>query len=152
MMSNKAHKQTALQYAVYLLSRRDHSERELRQKLKQKEYELDEIEQAVAKVQENSWQDDTRFCSLFIRQRARQGYGPLRIKQELRLKGIADWLVVQQLDEAELDWFEIAEMVFDKKKPREWDIKAKQKIWRYMLSHGFEFDHFSHLLELDIDE
>lgn len=151
-MSNKAHKQTALQYAVYLLSRRDYSERELRQKLLQKQYEADEVEQSVAKVQEHGWQDDVRFCSLFIRQRARQGYGPLRIKQELRLKGVADWLVTQQFDEIEVDWFELAEMVFNKKRPNEWDMKAKQKIWRYMLSHGFESDHFSHLMELDIDE
>lgn len=151
MLKNSV-KQSALQYVVYLLSRRDYSERELRQKLGQKEYAADEIEHAIAKVQDNQWQSDERFCASFIRNRAAQGYGPLRIKQELRQKGIADWLVGQELENSEIDWFEKAECLFTKKCPSEWNLKTKQKMWRYMLSRGFQADHFRHLMEMDIDE
>lgn len=144
-------KSTAIQYVVYLLSRRDYSEFELRQKLKQKEYLSDEIEQAITKAQEHQWQSDERFCHNFIRYRSQQGYGPNRLKQELRLKGIPDWLISQEMENSEVDWFELAERVFEKKRPQDWDIKAKQKMWRYMVSHGFYNDHFSHLLDMDYD-
>lgn len=145
-------KSTALQYLVYLLSRRDYSEFELRQKLKQKEYDADEIEQAIEKVQAQQWQSDERFCRHFIRYRAEQGYGPNRLKQELRFKGVADWLIAQEMENCELDWYSLAERVFEKKRPTVWDMKAKQKMWRYMASHGFYGEHFHHLMEMDYDD
>lgn len=145
-------KSTAIQYVVYLLSRRDHSERELRQKLTKKDYSADEITQAIEKAQQQKWQSDERFCQHFIRYRAKQGYGPNRLKQELRFKGVADWLISQELENSEIDWFELAEQTFEKKRPTEWTLKAKQKMWRYMVSHGFYSDHFSHLMDIDYAE
>ncbi|MDH2924471.1 recombination regulator RecX [Nicoletella semolina] len=146
------HKSSAIQYLVYLLARRDYSEFELRQKLKAKEYSQEEVENAIEKAQEHKWQSDERFCLHFIHYRGQQGYGPLRLKQELRQKGVADWLINQQLDESEIDWFEQAERLFNRKRPANWDIKAKQKMWRYMLNHGFHRDHFSHLMEINNEE
>ncbi|QIM65822.1 recombination regulator RecX [Frederiksenia canicola] len=145
-------KSTAIQYVVYLLSKRDYGEAELRQKLKQKDFLEEEIEQAIVKAQEHQWQSDERFCRQFIHYRSQQGYGPNRLKQELRFKGIADWLISQEMENSEVDWFELAERVFEKKRSTNWDIKAKQKMWRYMVSHGFYSDHFSHLMDLDYDD
>ncbi|STY64863.1 RecX family [Mannheimia haemolytica] len=48
-----------------------------------------------------------------------------------------------------MDWFELAEQIFEKKRPLVWDLKAKQKMWRFMVSRGFYNDHFSHLMALD---
>lgn len=145
-------KSTALQYLVYLLSKRDYSEAELRQKLKIKAFESDEIEAAMTQVQAHNWQSDERFCSHFVHARAQQGYGPKRLKLDLRQKGIKDWLISQTLENCEVDWFEQAERLFEKKRPNSWDLKAKQKMWRYMLSRGYHSDHFSHLMEIDFDE
>lgn len=142
-------KYTALNYSLYLLSKRDYSEQELRRKLKLKEYSQDEIEQAISKAQENRWQSDERFCSAYLRYRALQGYGPRRLRQELLQKGVKDWIISQELENCEVDWFELAEKVFEKKRPTTWDLKAKQKMWRYMTSHGFSNDHFSHLMDQD---
>lgn len=142
-------KYSALNYLLYLLAKRDYSELELRRKLKLKEYPLEEIEQAIEKAQKNHWQSDERFCSVYLRYRALQGYGPRRLRQELLQKGVKDWIIQQELEKCEIDWFELAESVFEKKCPRTWDLKAKQKMWRYMLSHGFSNDHFSHLMDLD---
>ncbi|STY64862.1 Regulatory protein recX [Mannheimia haemolytica] len=85
--TTKTNKYTAVNYLLYLLSKRDYSEQELRQKLKQKEYELTEIDAAIEKAQANQWQSDERFCTTFIRYRSMQGIGPRRLKQELKLKG-----------------------------------------------------------------
>ncbi|HDL6101000.1 TPA: regulatory protein RecX [Mannheimia haemolytica] len=70
-------------------------------------------------------------------------------EQELKLKGVKDWLINQELENAEVDWFELAEQIFEKKRPLVWDLKAKQKMWRFMVSRGFYNDHFSHLMALD---
>lgn len=137
---------TAGHYLLYLLSKRDYSEHELRQKLHRKGYENEEIEQAISHAQAKHWQSDERFCATYLRYRALQGYGPRRLRQELRQKGVKDWLIAQEIEGCEIDWFELAERVFEKKRPREWDLKAKQKMWRYMVSHGFSNDHFSHLM------
>lgn len=145
-------KYSAINYALYLLSKRDYSEKELRHKLTLKEYEEQEIEQAVERAKENGWQSDERFCAGYIRYRSRQGIGALRLKQELRLKGIADWQIEDELDKAEIDWYELAETVFEKKRPNRWDLKAKQKMWRFMISRGFERDQFYDLLKVDYEE
>ncbi len=151
-LTTKTNKYTAVNYLLYLLSKRDYSEQELRRKLQQKEYNTEEIEQAIEKAQSNNWQSDERFCSAFIRYRALQGIGPRRLQQELKLKGIKDWLISQELENAEVDWFELAEQVFEKKRPTQWDMKTKQKMWRFMLSRGFSNDHFSHLMDIDYND
>lgn len=63
--TTKTNKYTAVNYLLYLLSKRDYSEQELRQKLKQKEYELTEIDAAIEKAQANQWQSDERFLYHF---------------------------------------------------------------------------------------
>lgn len=143
---------TAINYLLYLLSKRDYSEQDLRRKLVQKEYSQEEIEQVIERAQSNNWQSDERYCAGFIRYRSQQGIGPRRLKQELKLKGIKDWLIDQELENAEIDWFILAEQVFEKKRPLVWDIKAKQKMWRFMLSRGFYNDHFSHLMDIDYND
>lgn len=142
-------KYSATNYLLYLLSKRDYSEKELRHKLHLKEYNEEEIELAVEKAKVHNWQSDERFCAGYIRYRSQQGYGVRRIKQELRQKGVEDWVISQELDNSEIDWFELAEQVFEKKRPYQWDIKAKQKMWRFMLTRGFSNDHFSHLMNVD---
>ncbi len=147
----KQHKYSTLSYLLYLLSKRDYSEKELHSKLKLKEYDAEEIEQAIAKAKASKWQSDERFCASFIRYRSQLGIGPRRLMQELKMKGIADWLIAQELEKAEneeiVDFFALAEYIFEKKCPKVWDLKAKQKMYRFMLSRGFYNDHFSHLLQ-----
>ena len=67
-----------------------------------------------------------------------------------------EYLIADAMDEAEveeeIDFYKIAERVFERKRPRVWDIKAKQKMWRFMVSRGFYQDHFSHLMEIDYND
>ena len=63
----KIYKYSALNYTLYLLSKRDYTEKQLRAKLKLKEYEAVEIDGAITKAQEHNWQSDERFCTSFIR-------------------------------------------------------------------------------------
>lgn len=140
----------ALNYLINLLSRRDYSEFEIRNKMQEKAFTETEIEQALATAQQKNWQNDKRFAASYLYSRAQRGYGAQHIRQELRqLKGVQEDLVDEVMDESEIDWAQFAEQVLAKKFPnyqQPASIKEKQKIWRYMLSHGFYSEEFSDLI------
>lgn len=145
----------AMAYLLNLLARRDYSAEEIRQKMNAKAFNSDEIEQTLLLCQQKGWQSDQRFCENYLLMRSRKGYGPVKIKQELQQKGIENSLINEQLQQSEIDWFTLAESVFTKKyhhiSPNEWTLTLKQKAWRFMLSHGFNPSHFSHLIHVEID-
>ncbi len=142
----------ALNYLINLLSRREYSEFELRSKLQEKAYTEDEIQAALTKCQAQHWQSDKRFTENYLRMRAQRGYGLKRIRQELiQLKGVQDSTIeaVLEMDENNINWQAIALNVLRKKFPFFQDslsAKQKQKIWQYMLAHGFNHQDFTHFI------
>lgn len=153
--------QQALNYVVYLLSRREYSAYELSQKLQNKDYEENFISYAIAKAQEHHWQSDERFVDNYLYSRANRGYGLKRIRQELvHLKGISEstieTVLTQQEDEERgIVWREVALDVLRKKFPhfqQKLTLKDKQKIWQYMATRGFSTSDFSAFLEASDEE
>ncbi|ABR73639.1 recombination regulator RecX [Actinobacillus succinogenes] len=145
--SRPSNLQLALGYVVNLLARREYSEYEIRCKMQEKAFDEEDIEAVIAHCQQKNWQSDRRFTENYLNFRAQRGYGPVRIKQELRqLKGISSDIIEEVLLESDIDWSQIARLVLDKKFPafrEKQNPQAKQKIWRYMLSHGFHSDDFA---------
>jgi regulatory protein len=101
-------KPSAYDKALGLQARREHSRRELKQKLARGGYEEDEAGAALARLGEQRYQDDERFGGMLVRSRVAQGYGPLRIRAELKSHGLPDATVRRLLDEAEADWDALA--------------------------------------------
>jgi regulatory protein len=97
-------KPSAYDKALGLLARREQSRRELRRKLDQGGYAGDEADAALARLAGQHYQDDERFAAMLLRNRASQGYGPARIRMELKTHGLADAAIRRMLDEAEVDW------------------------------------------------
>ncbi|MDO1530292.1 regulatory protein RecX [Fulvimonas sp. R45] len=95
---------SAYDKALGLLARREQSRRELRRKLDRGGYGGDEAEAALDRLGKQNYQDDERFAAMLLRNRAGQGYGPLRIRMELKTHGLADATIRRLLDEAEVDW------------------------------------------------
>lgn len=95
--------------AIDLLSRREHSCHELRQKLAAKFPEAD-FEAVLQRLQSLNYQSDQRFAEVFARSRVQRGQGPLRIRQELQVRGVSSSLIQDCMTqmEQELDWFELA--------------------------------------------
>ncbi|WP_233118233.1 recombination regulator RecX [Aggregatibacter actinomycetemcomitans] len=146
----------ALNYVMNLLSRREYSEFELRCKMQEKAFSENDIDQVIAHCQQKNWQSDVRFTESYLHSRAQRGYGANQIKQELRqLKGVESATIESVMRECEIDWSELALTVLRKKFP---DYKAKQptkmrqKIWQYMLSHGFHGDDFADYVGSEPDE
>lgn len=123
--------------AIALLSRRDQAVAELRAKLKKKGFAQWEIEQAIDDCQRLGYQSEERFVGSLVRTRAHQGYGPLRIRQELQSLQIEDSLIESAL-EAE-PWISHIQAVWQKKYQGEWasEFEGRQKQKRFLLYRGF---------------
>jgi regulatory protein len=97
-----------VQRALGLLTRREHSRKELTRKLAARGVEADEAREAVDRLAQAGWQDDTRFAESLVRSRAGAGYGPVRIRAELGLHGLERDAVEAVLAGYEGDWLDNA--------------------------------------------
>ena len=87
--------------ALRLLSRRDRSETELRQKLDQFGFSLSAIDSAVAKCREYNYLNDSRYAIERARSMMRTGRGVgTKVRFELRRRGINETNIHQALETA----------------------------------------------------
>jgi regulatory protein len=128
--------------ALRLLSRREHGALELYDKLKRKGFSSVELKEAIDKCQELDLQNDKRFVEIYCRSRIRQGYGPLKISQELSSKGIDKELIHSVLQQEKDNWFSYALDVLQKKSKgtTEMSFSELQKHQRFLLYRGFSTD------------
>lgn len=78
-----------MQQAVSLLARREHSSRELRDKLRARSFSAEAVEAALATLRQKDLQSDQRFAEACARSLMDRGYGSLRVAGELRKRGVA---------------------------------------------------------------
>ncbi len=101
----------AYNYAVSLLARRDHSEKELKDKLSLKGYKKG-AEEAIEKLKASGYVSDERFARLYARElQTLKKYGKRRIEQELYRKGIDRDIIREILDETEFDEDELVSLI-----------------------------------------
>ena len=87
-----------------LLSRREHSKFELTRKLKQRDFEEDEIGAVIETLQQDNLQSDNRFVESLVNSKINAGFGPIKIRHELRQKGVSDDLAGDYFSGLEVDW------------------------------------------------
>ena len=78
-----------MQQAVSLLARREHSSRELRDKLRARSFSAEAVEAALATLRKQDLQSDRRFAEACTRSLMDRGYGSLRVAGELRQRGVS---------------------------------------------------------------
>lgn len=129
--------------AMSFLALREHSAKELRDKLTRKYDQAELVGEAVKWLIEQNLQSDERFAQAFVSMRQRQGKGPAIIKMELREKGVAAELIAQFVDDSEPSWVELARDVRCKKfrgvVPHDQRERAKQM--RFLHARGFSGRH-----------
>ena len=134
--------------AMNLLARREHSLGELRNKLRRRFPDEQQLETQLQKLVADKLQSDERFAESFARMRACRGYGPARVRQNMREKGLSDSDIATAIEAAELDWDALAAQVLHKKFGRSApaDLKEKAKRIRFMQYRGFAADHYQRLI------
>ena len=104
-------------YAIALraLARREHSQKELRLKLKKRGITDRLIDQLLTDLQQQGLQSDERFTEIFVRSRLDRGQGELRIRADLRNKGIRDDDAARFFPQEADDWLDRASQVLTRR-------------------------------------
>ena len=79
--------------ALDLLARREHSRFEMLRKLKLRGAATDPCEAVIDQLQEDGLISDSRFCEVYVHARVQRGFGPQRLGEELRERGVNDALI-----------------------------------------------------------
>lgn len=101
--------------AMNLLARREHSAKELNNKLLRRFDDQASLEQVLASLQQEGLLSDERFVESFVRNRAGNNFGPERIRQELIGKGVDSSLADQYLAHSDDFWLGILQRLYMKK-------------------------------------
>ena len=140
--------------ALTMLARREHSGAELRVKLAAKGFPADIINDALSDLYRSGWLSDERFVEAFLRVRSERGYGPVRIRAELKERGIDDELIAMHLDPRDSSWLRRLQGVrvkrFGAERPAEFADKARQM--RFLQARGFTAEQIRVVMERGEDE
>ncbi len=122
-----------------LLTRRDHSRKEIQHKMAVKGYESSQVSAVIDELAGQSWQDDTRYAESYARARSQKGFGPVRITYELSQQGIAPATVNKVLRTTTDGWMNLLMQTYDKKYSGTTAIDSfeQAKRSRFLLQRGF---------------
>ncbi len=133
---------SAKSVAVKLLSRREHSAFEIRDKLFKRDFDGATIEQAIAELQQGGWLSDQRFAEAYIRMRQQKGFGPVRIAIELSERGVKENIIDTLLHADDEVWQQTLLQQYLKKYKNTpiADYNDKAKRIRFLQYRGFSLD------------
>lgn len=137
-------KRSSLDYSLWLLSKRDRSVGEIRQKMVEKEFGREEIDKTVAFLLDKKFLDDERFARNFVRnQLIMKPQGKYILQQKLRTKKIDKKIIDETLetlsstDEEGLAEEAAKKFIQKRNIPKE---KVYEKVGRHLVSRGFNWE------------
>jgi regulatory protein len=132
-----------------LLARRDHSRKELLNKLTGKGFDREDVSAVIDELVQQGWQDDQRYARNYARYRMQKGYGPVRIEYELRQNGVDEIDLDAVLQESDNSWMDLLEQVYNKKYNHKKNLDRNEwaKRSRFLLHRGFTGEMISALLD-----
>ena len=138
----------ALNYLNYQLGFGMKTEKEMRDKLRKKEYREEDIDYAISKGKKYGYIDDDNYVKCYIKQRALQNdWGPTKvmgmllqkgIDKEIIQDGINKYMTNDDLYNAVIECGTKKYKLLDKSKntPRQ----CRDKVLRYLISKGYTYD------------
>lgn len=122
--------------ALRILSFREHSERELFNKLRQRGFEVEKILKLLERLKKTGVLDDRRFAVSYARWRRKKLYGNRRIYTELLNKGVDRELIEEAIEIISHEMGEeVAARELAKKKGT-----SGEKLFRFLLQRGFSVE------------
>lgn len=134
--------------AMNLLARREHGHVELARKLKLRGADARMIEVELQCLTEDGLLSEERYLESYIRSRANEGRGPMRIREELTQRGLDRADVERALNEADVDWDERLRELWQRRfDGYSADLKEKAKQSRFLAQRGYSVDAIRQLLD-----
>lgn len=136
--------------AINLLARRPRSEREIRDRLRQKGFEASAIDTAIEKLEGWRYLDDAEFARYWVENReANRPRGKRLLEQELRSKGV-DLEVIQSTIEAGVGDEEADALALARSKMRSYanlePPVARRRLASFLTRRGYGYDVTSRVL------
>jgi regulatory protein len=134
--------------AMDLLARREHSLRELDNKLTHRFGKNPLIYPELERLRDERLQSDERFAEAYLFSRAQRFQGPQRIRAELRERGINDTVLEAAFRTSAIDWLSNLEKLAASKfgnSPAA-DFKEKAKRMRFLQYRGFDVEMINELI------
>lgn len=135
--------------ALSALGQREYSRKELQKKLLTAGADAADLAPVLDEMEQLGYLNHQRYTEALITKRARQGYGPRWIRQELQQAGIESEILSAALESGTHDWAQLAGKLYRKKygsKPAT-DPKEKSRRARFLFSKGFSGDHLKSFLQ-----
>jgi len=151
---SKSNASKAFSTALRILTRRDRSETELRQKLYQVGFPVAAVDSAIAKCREYNYLDDHRYATERARalMRSGRGVGP-KIALDLRRRGLDEVTLQQALACAESE-FSVTELLrnqFHRRFPSfdyaTADNRERRRVVSFFQRRGFSMEHIFTILK-----
>lgn len=137
----------AKQRALNYLAHKPRTKTEVRRKLRRNDVPAVVIDQVIDRMVELGYLDDQSYAQEYVRRRfASKGYGPIRIRSELKKRGIDRHLAETAIEEefAEVDVVEAAREAAEKRWARlsgeEDPRKRRDKLYRHLKRRGYTYD------------
>lgn len=143
--------------ALSLLERRDYGSAELAAKLVDKGAEPDDAQSAVRYMIRVGFIDDERYAAMVVRHYAAKGFGPARIREELRRRKIDRELWDAALAETPESDERAAALFAGKMRGRAAEPDSLKKATAALVRRGFSWDAAKraadrYLAEMELDE
>ena len=140
-----------LAQATALLARREHSAFELDRKLASKGHPAEEIAKVLADLKTHGLLSDERFAESLVNSKRERGYGPLRIRQDLQAKGVAQELIDRCVAVDDREWLQVLRDTWVKKfggrQPNTFKEWARQA--RFLQYRGFSSEQIRAVIHFD---
>lgn len=114
-----------------------------RKALKDLEGDAGDASRVVASLKEDRYVDDARFAAAFAREKASlQGWGPVKIRFQLRGKGISEADIAAALADIDTEKADarLEKLLAEKLRSLEGDPQCKLKLIKYALSRGYDYE------------
>ena len=121
-----------------------------RKALKDMEGDADAAGRIVASLLEDRYVDDARYAVAFAREKANiQGWGPIKIRFQLRAKGVSEADITAALEEVEPQKAadKLDRLLAAKAKTLQGDPQYRLKLLKFGLSRGYSYDDVEASLE-----
>ncbi len=143
-----------LNRAYGLLARREHSRRELQNKLRRHAETEQQLQALLDSLEQQGLQCDQRFAESFVRSRVNRGQGLIRIQQDLRQRGVSSELASMALEAEAADWYQLAAKVRLKRFAgvATDDRKEYARQVRFLAYRGFDSDQIRYAMHVSEDE
>ena len=131
-----------------LLARREHGRVELTRKLRQRGATPEIIEPALDRLVEEGLLSESRYLESYVASKARSGYGPLRIREDLSQRGLQKSDIETALRACGVDWQEKLHETWQRKFAGRLPADARERAQqgRFLSYRGYPLDLISRLL------